>query len=257
MRPKIVAANWKMNKSFDEGLELAAEIVQRLARTDQHGIQVILLAPFIHLEAISKLTEMSQIQLGAQNFHEQADGAFTGEISAPMLRSVGAQFVLVGHSERRQYAGEDGALLAQKMNTALTYGLRPIFCCGESQQSRSAGQQETFVNEQLAASLFHLTEAQLAQVTIAYEPVWAIGTGNTPTPEQVQAMHKTIRHTIARQYGRKVAQSIPILYGGSCNAQNANTLFACPDVDGGLIGGASLEANSFIAIVDSLVQLTA
>ena len=253
MRPKIVAANWKMYKEFDEGLKLATEVARQLPRPGQHGTQVILLTPFIHLEAISKLPEAGRLQLGAQNCHEQAEGAFTGEISAPMLRSAGAQFVLVGHSERRQYLGEDSTLLAQKMNTALNHGLRPIFCCGESQQSRSAGQQETFVNEQLAASLFHLTEAQIARIIIAYEPVWAIGTGNTPAPDQVQAMHKAIRHTIARQYGEEVAQAIPILYGGSCNAQNANTFFACPDVDGGLIGGASLEANSFIAIVDSLV----
>ncbi|MEM9416736.1 MAG: triose-phosphate isomerase [Bacteroidota bacterium] len=252
MRPKIIAANWKMHKDFEEGLQLATEVTQRLSTPEQATTQVILLVPFIHLEALSKLPAAERLQLGAQNCHEQAAGAFTGEISAPMLRSVGAQFVLVGHSERRQYFGEKSTLLAQKMTTALAHGLRPIFCCGESQQSRAAGQQEVVVTEQLAASLFHLTAAQIAQVIIAYEPVWAIGTGSTPTPTQVQAMHQAMRHAIAQQYGEEIAQGIPILYGGSCNAQNASALFACPDVDGGLIGKASLELDSFITIVNSL-----
>ena len=253
MRPKIVAANWKMYKDFDEGLQLATELAQQLLKPAQHTAQVILLVPFIHLEAISKLLPVAgPLHLGAQNCHAHAAGAFTGEIAAPMLRSVGANFVLVGHSERRQYFGEDSPLLAQKVTTALTYGLRPIFCCGESKQTRAAGQQETFVNEQLAASLFHLTDTQIAQVVIAYEPVWAIGTGSTPVPAQVQARHKTIRHTVAHQYGEEIAQGIPILYGGSCNAQNASTFFACHEVDGGLIGKASLEVDSFVAIVNSL-----
>ena len=253
MRPKIVVANWKMHKDFNEGLQLATEVARRLSKPGPHTAQVILLVPFIHLEAISKLLPVTgSLHLGAQNCHAYASGAFTGEIAAPMLRSVGATFVLVGHSERRQYCGEDSPLLAQKMTTALQYGLRPIFCCGESQQARAAGQQEAFVNAQLAASLFHLTEAQIARIIIAYEPVWAIGTENTPAPAQVQAMHQAIRHTIAYRYGQEVAQSIPVLYGGSCNAQNAPTFLACPDVDGGLIGKASLEANSFIAIINSL-----
>ena len=252
MRPKIVVANWKMHKDFDEGVQLATEVAQWLSMPRQPTTQVILLVPFIHLEALSKLPEAGRLQLGAQNCHEQAAGAFTGEIAAPMLRSVGAKFVLIGHSERRQYFDENSTRLAQKMTTALTYGLRPIFCCGESQQSRAAGQQEAVVTEQLAASLFHLTASQIAQVILAYEPVWAIGTGSTPTPTQVQAMHQAMRHAIAQQYGEEIAQGIPILYGGSCNAQNAPTFFACPDVDGGLIGKASLEVDSFIAIVNSL-----
>ena len=252
MRPKIVAANWKMHKDFGEGLHLATEVVHRLSKPGQSIAQIILLVPFIHLEAISKLLPIAGLlHLGAQNCHEHASGAFT-EVAAPMLRSVGAKFVLVGHSERKQYFGEDSPLIAQKVSTALTYSLRPILCCGESQQTRAAGQQEAFVNGQLAANLFHLTEAQIAQVIIAYEPVWAIGTGSTPAPAQVQAMHQAIRHTIAHRYGEKIAQSIPILYGGSCNVQNAPTFLACPDVDGGLIGKASLQADSFIAIVNSL-----
>lgn len=256
MRSQIVAANWKMNKNFGEGLKLATEVAQRLAPADQRTVQVILFVPFIHLEAINRLPEAGNLRLGAQNCHEQIAGAFTGEISGPMLQSVGVQFVLIGHSERRHYFGEHNALLAQKVSTALTCGLRPVFCCGESQQSRAAGEQAHFVQQQLAESLFHLTEAQIARVIIAYEPVWAIGTGNTPAPEQVQAMHQIIRHTIARQYSEEVAQAIPVLYGGSCNAQNSPAFFACPDIDGGLIGGASLEADSFITIVNSLASST-
>lgn len=251
MRSKIVAANWKMHPDFKAGVQLATEVIQRLPQPRQQDVQVVLIPPFIHLEALGKLLPPS-VYLGAQNCHEQTAGAFTGEVSAPMLRSVGADFVLIGHSERRQYFGEDDALLAQKMTTALEHGLRPIFCCGESKPIHAAGQQEAFVHEQLSASLLQLADTQLTQVVIAYEPVWAIGTGATPTPEQVQAMHRFIRRTIAHRYGEDIAQSISILYGGSCNARNARTFFTCPDVDGGLIGGASLEATSFVAIVNSL-----
>lgn len=254
MRPKIVVANWKMNQAFDKGLQLAAKVVQILyGRSVQHTAQVILLPPFIHLDAMRQLLPTSgYVHLGAQNCHEQAFGPFTGEIAAPMLRSVGARFVLVGHSERREYFGEDSMLLAQKVTIALLHGLRPIFCCGESHQTRLEGHQEPFVHQQLSAGLFHLSATQIAQVVIAYEPVWAIGTGNTPIPTQIQSMHKSIRTTIAHQYGKTLAQSIPILYGGSCDAENAHTFFACADVDGGLIGKASLEVASFIAIVNAL-----
>jgi len=253
MRQKIVVANWKMHKDFGEGLQLATRVIQMLHKSVEHAVQVVLLPPFIHLDAIRKLLPTSgHIHIGAQNCHQHAFGAFTGEIAAPMLRSVGTNFVLVGHSERRNYLGEGSALLAQKMTVALMSGLRPIFCCGESKQTREAGHQEFFVKKQLATSLFHLSVAQIAQIVIAYEPVWAIGTGSTPAPTQVQAMHHSIRSTIAHKYGERIAQSIPILYGGSCNAKNARTFFACPDVDGGLIGKASLEAESFVSIVNSL-----
>ena len=253
MRQKIVVANWKMHKDFGEGLHLATRVIQMMYKPAKHAVHVVLIPPFIHLDAIRKLLPTSgNIHIGAQNCHEHAFGAFTGEIAAPMLRSVGASFVLVGHSERRKYLGEDSALLAQKVTIALMSGLRPIFCCGESKQTRAAGHQELFVREQLSTSLFGLSAAQIAQVVIAYEPVWAIGTGSTPAPAQVQAMHNSIRSVIAHQYGKEIAQSIPILYGGSCNAQNARTFFACPDVDGGLIGKASLEAESFVPIVNSL-----
>lgn len=253
MRQKIVVANWKMHKDFGEGLQLATRVIQMLYKPVKHAVQVVLLPPFIHLAAIGKLLPKSgPIHIGAQNCREHAFGAFTGEIAAPMLRSVGASFVLVGHCEKREYFGEGNALLAQKMTVALMSGLRLIFCCGDSKQTRAAGHQEIFVKKQLSTSLFHLSAAQLAQVVIAYEPVWAIGTGSMPAPTQVQAMHNFIRSTIAHQYGEEIAQSIPILYGGTCNARNARTFSACPDVDGGLIGKASLEAESFVPIVYSL-----
>jgi triosephosphate isomerase (TIM) len=253
MRQKIVVANWKMHKDFGEGLQLATRVIQMLYKPVKHAVKVVLLPPFIHLDAIRKLLPTSgHIHIGAQNCHEHAFGAFTGEVAASMLQSVGASFVLVGHSERRKYLGEDSALLAQKMIVALMSGLQPIFCCGESKQTRAAGHQEIFVKKQLSTSLFRLSAAQIAQVVIAYEPVWAIGTGSTPAPTQVQDMHHFIRSTMAYQYGEEIAQSIPILYGGSCSAQNARAFFACPDVDGGLIGKASLEADSFVLIVNSL-----
>ncbi len=253
MRPKIVVANWKMHTDLNEGLELATGVIQQLSKQKQHTVQVILLVPFTHLEAVSKLLPDKGIFfLGAQNCHKYTSGAFTGEVSAPMLHSVGAKFVLIGHSERRHLLGEDSPLLAQKITTAIACGLRPIFCCGETQSTRVLRQQENFVNEQLVTGLFHLNEAQIGQVIIAYEPVWAIGTGSTPAPDEVQAMHKALRYTIAHRYSFQIAQSIPILYGGSCNAQNASVFLSYPDVDGGLIGKASLELDSFTAIVNSL-----
>lgn len=255
MRPKIIVANWKMNKDFEEGLALATKIIQTLSHPAKRTVQVVLLPSFIHLDAISRLLPASGcVRLGAQNCHNQAFGAFTGEVSAPMLRSVGASFVLIGHSERREYLGEDSTLLAQKVSIALIHGLRPIFCCGESNRIREEGAQASFVNDQLAKGLFHLSATQIIQVIIAYEPFWAIGTGDTPEPTQVQAMHQSLRHTIARQYGQEIAQSIPILYGGSCHAKNAYTFFACPDVDGGLIGKASLEAETFVSIIDCVEE---
>jgi len=252
IRPRIVVANWKMHKDLEEGLALAARMIQMLHVPTKYPTQVILLPPFIHLSMLHKLLPTSgYVHLGAQNCHEQAFGAFTGEISPPMLRSVGAEFVLIGHSERRTYFREDNALLARKVSISLAYGLQPIFCCGESKKTREEGYQESFVNNQLAESLFGLSAAQIVKIIIAYEPVWAIGTGSTPTSAQVQAMHKSIRHTIAHQYGEEIAQRIPILYGGSCSPKNANSFFACPDVDGGLIGTASLEAEAFVSIINS------
>ncbi len=242
-----------MHLDLPTGLRLATAVVQ--AVPDQAGVEVILLPPYVHLSAISALLPASgAVQLGAQNCHEHTEGAFTGEIAAPMLRSVGARFVLIGHSERRQQWGEEAPRLAQKVTTALEQGLKPLFCCGEHKDTREAGTEVAFVQQQLAEGLFHLSAAEMAQVVLAYEPVWAIGTGKTPQPAQVQAMHQTIRAAVAQQYHPTLAQHLPILYGGSCNAQNAPTLFACPDVDGGLIGRASLQADAFVPIVQALIS---
>mmetsp|Transcript_10268 Transcript_10268/g.23713 ORF Transcript_10268/g.23713 Transcript_10268/m.23713 type:complete len:292 (+) Transcript_10268:986-1861(+) len=250
MRPKLIIANWKMHQDLQQGVVFSTKLVQMLCHAINPTVQIVLLPPFIHLEEIRKLLPSTDhMHLGAQNCHEKAYGAFTGEVSAPMLRSVGARFVLIGHSERRNFFGEDSTLLARKVTTAINYSLRPIFCCGESKQTREESCSTSFVHDQLVTSLFHLSDVQMAQVIIAYEPVWAIGTGNTPTPMQVQAMHQSIRKTISQQYGEGIAQNIPILYGGSCNAQNAPAFFACADVDGGLIGKASLEIEPFLSIV--------
>ncbi|MCG8340404.1 MAG: triose-phosphate isomerase [Cytophagales bacterium] len=251
MRPKIVAANWKMNKDLSEGIQLASEVIRRIQKAKKRSVQVVLIPPFIHLTTINRLAERENIYVGAQNCHEQALGAFTGEISALMLRSVGVTFVIIGHSERRQYFKEDDTLLAKKISIALKHDLQPIFCCGESLQIREEEKPIAFVKKQLSASLFHLSQQEMSKVAIAYEPVWAIGTGKTATPEQAQIMHEAIRMQIREKYGKETADNIPILYGGSCNEQNAKKLFACPDVDGGLIGGASLQAASFISIVNS------
>lgn len=253
MRPRIIAANWKMHKTFDEGLQLAQAVIEQLKQNPRQGIQVILLPPFIHLEAISRLLPSpGNLYLGAQHCHEKPTGAFTGEIAVPMLRSVGAHFVLVGHSERRQYFGENNALLAKKITTVLAHGLRPIFCCGEPWQIQEKGQEASFVTQQLTEGLFHLAHEQMARVILAYEPVWAIGTGKTPSPSQIQTMHEAIRKTLARQYGASIGATIPILYGGSCDPQHAPALLACPAVDGVLVGKASLQAHTFVGIIDAI-----
>lgn len=253
MRPAIIAANWKMNTDCVTGLQLVDAILQRCPSSTALLPQVVLMPPYTHLAAVHKyLSSQSLIQLGAQNCHDQLSGAFTGEISVPMLQSVGVRYVLIGHSERRRQWGEDTALLAKKVSAVLAHGLQPIFCCGEEERTSSVQTAAAFVQQQLADSLFHLDETAIARVVIAYEPVWAIGTGDTPTPTQVQEMHSSIRSAVAQRYNASLAQRIPILYGGSCNKQNAAAFFACPDVDGGLIGGASLQADEFVAVVEAL-----
>lgn len=250
MRTQIVAGNWKMNKTLHEGLELVQAVLGRLGKTN--GL-VVFGTPYIHLHEVSKMINGAPgVHLAAQNCHQEEKGAYTGEISAGMLASVGAEFVILGHSERREYFQESDALLARKVDTALAHGLRPIFCCGESLAIREAGTHVAHVENQLKAGLFHLPVAEFRKIAIAYEPIWAIGTGRTATSAQAQEMHAAIRALLARQYGDAVAQDATILYGGSCNAQNAPELFAQPDVDGGLIGGASLKAEDFVAIVGSL-----
>jgi len=250
MRQKIVAGNWKMNKTRDEGLALVSELTNMIRDEVRGSAQVVLCPPFVHLTAVGKLIESyDNIRLGAQNCHQKASGAYTGEISATMLRSIGVEYVILGHSERRQYFGENNELLKEKVNIALENGLTPIFCCGESLAQREQGIHVDFVRRQLTESLFHLNNEQLRRIVIAYEPIWAIGTGKTATNAQAQEMHAALRAHLAARYGQELAGEIRILYGGSVNAGNAAELFASPDVDGGLVGGASLKSREFTDIV--------
>ena len=247
MRKKIVAGNWKMNLTLQEGVALAKEIVA-LNQTAP-ACEVVICTPFIHLATIAGVVEGTNVKLGAENCADKESGAYTGEVSAAMVKSTGAQYVILGHSERRAYYGETEATLRAKVDLALANGLDIIFCIGEVLGEREAGKQELVVAEQLEGSLYHLTAEQLAHVVLAYEPVWAIGTGKTATKEQAQEMHAFIRKTIAEKFGATAAEELTILYGGSCKPSNAAELFAQPDVDGGLIGGASLKAPSFQGIV--------
>ena len=249
-RKQIVAGNWKMNMNFDEGRDLAISIIRKLGPLKN---TVIFCPPYIHLNYLSVLLKgINNLHLGAQNCNEHEKGAYTGEVSASMLRSVGCTYVILGHSERRQHYGEDEGLLAQKVDRALSNQLQVLFCVGEKSDSREAGRQEQVVEEQLKGGLFHLDKNQMARVVIAYEPVWAIGTGKTASPAQAQQMHAFIRSLVAKKYGNPVAGQIAILYGGSVKPDNAAEIFSQQDVDGGLIGGASLKANDFVAIVNSL-----
>jgi triosephosphate isomerase len=252
MRKKIVAGNWKMNKTASEALELANE-VSKLVKSDVSAdVQVIMATPALYLSDVNKaIAGISNLAVAAQNCHEKASGAFTGEISAPMLASAGVNYVILGHSERRQYFNETNAQLAAKVDAALANGLTPLFCCGESLELREGGDFLEYVAQQLTESLFHLSAEDFAKVVIAYEPIWAIGTGLTASSDQAQEMHAYLRAHLAKQYGQAAADACSILYGGSCNAQNAQELFACADVDGGLIGGASLKAADFITIATS------
>lgn len=249
-RQPIVAGNWKMNKTFEEGRELARQIAEQLQPGD---VQVILCPPFIHLHSIAgAIKDTPNLSLGAQNCHQEESGAYTGEISAGMLKSAGAGYVILGHSERREYFEESEELLAQKVDRVLATGLKPIFCCGEKLEVREAGDHEALVARQVREALFHLEADAFAEIVIAYEPVWAIGTGKTASPEQAQQMHAYIRRLIGEKYGEPVADATSILYGGSVKPHNAEELFGKEDVDGGLIGGASLKATDFIAIVNAM-----
>ena len=250
MRKKIVAGNWKMNCSLPEGKKLASEVIHMVEDEVQNDTQVILIPPFIHLTAIHNLIGSSQkIFPGAQNCHQNQSGAFTGEISAAMLVSARATHVILGHSERREYFGETDEILAQKVKCVLENNLTPIFCCGERLEVREAGHHEELVRKQVAKALFDLSSEEIKKVVIAYEPVWAIGTGKTASAEQAQEMHTFIRKQIALNYSQEVADEISILYGGSVKSENAKEIFSQPDVDGGLIGGASLKSRDFINII--------
>jgi triosephosphate isomerase len=248
MRKKIVAGNWKMNMDYAEGISLFSEIVN-MVRDEKKGEQLaIICAPFIHLNSLSQLGGTT-VRIGAQNCHQNESGAFTGEISAKMVKSVGCEYVLVGHSERRQYFAESNEILAEKTTAALNNNLSPIFCIGETLDERNNGNYFNIIKSQLEEGTFNLSEAEFLKVVIAYEPVWAIGTGLTATSEQAQEVHAFIRNEIASKYGAAVADNTTILYGGSCNPKNAADLFAQPDIDGGLIGGASLKSRDFVDIV--------
>jgi triosephosphate isomerase len=252
MRSKIVAGNWKMNKTFEEGKVLASEIMSMVADEVKGNVKVIFCTPFPYLLTIkNQLGSNARISVGAQNCNENEWGAYTGEVSAPMLKAMGIPYVILGHSERRQYFGEDGKLLAKKVDAALKHDLLPIFCCGEPLEVREKGEHESLVRKQVEESLFHLDASSIRKVIIAYEPVWAIGTGKTATSQQAQDMHAVIRRLLSSKYGQDVADEISILYGGSVNAANAKELFLCPDVDGGLVGGASLKSREFTEIIKS------
>jgi triosephosphate isomerase (TIM) len=250
MRTKIVAGNWKMNKSFEEADNLIYEILDLLEENGKsEQVDVILCPPFIYLELAGDITEDSPVFVGAQNVSQYENGAYTGEISASMLRSMHIDFAIIGHSERRKYFKETDEELLAKAVTALKHDIAPIFCCGELLEERNAGKHFDVVKKQLEKTIFKLDPEDFARVIIAYEPVWAIGTGVNATSEQVQEMHFFIRELIWKKFGAEAAADKTILYGGSCNAKNAKELFSMPDVDGGLIGGASLKAEEFVQIV--------
>jgi triosephosphate isomerase len=250
MRKNIVAGNWKMNKTLQEGIELAKEINEVLT-TDKPNCDVVICTPFIHLASVVPVVDSSIIGVGAENCADKASGAYTGEVSAAMVASTGAQYVILGHSERRAYYHETPEILKEKVQLALASGLTPIFCIGEVKEERLEERQNEVVYAQLEGSLFDLSAEEFSKIVLAYEPVWAIGTGLTATPEQAQDMHAFIRRVVAEKWGGKVADNTSILYGGSCKPSNAKELFANPDVDGGLIGGASLKATDFKGIIDA------
>lgn len=250
MRKNIVAGNWKMNKTLQEGIELATELNTILA-ADKPACDVIICTPFIHLASVTPIVDKAVIGVGAENCADKVSGAYTGEVSAAMVASTGAQYVILGHSERRAYYHETPEILKEKVQLALVNGLTPIFCIGEVLEEREAGKQNEVVYGQLAGSLFDLSKEDFGKIILAYEPVWAIGTGKTATAEQAQEMHAYIRSVIAKQFGAEAADNCSILYGGSCKPGNARELFANPDVDGGLIGGAALKAADFKGIIDA------
>jgi triosephosphate isomerase len=252
MRKQIAAANWKMNLSQTEADTLLNELLQTEHHLAAHQ-EAIFAVPAIYIhQALSKLAGKQNVYVASQNCHQKSNGAYTGEISAPMFASVGVKHIVLGHSERREYFAESDALLAEKVNAVLAIDSTPIFCCGEPLDIREAGTQNSFVEAQLKNSLFHLSAEQIVKVVIAYEPIWAIGTGKTASSEQAQEIHAYIRSVFAAKYGQNIADQISILYGGSVKAANAKELFSQPDVDGGLVGGASLIATEFAAIINAL-----
>ncbi len=248
MRKNIVAGNWKMNTTLQEGVKLAQEVNEALCGIETK-CDVVICTPFTHLASVNNVIDPAKLGLGAENCADHAKGAYTGEVSASMVASTGAKYVILGHSERRQYYGETSETLRDKVALALENGLTPIFCIGEVLEERENGTYNDIVKTQIEEGLFNLSAEDFGKIILAYEPVWAIGTGKTATADQAEDMHAHIRNTIASKYGNEVAENTSILYGGSCKPSNAAELFAKPNVDGGLIGGAALDAPSFMGIV--------
>ena len=250
MRKKIVAGNWKMNLNLQEGIALAKEINEAMT-AEKPNCDVVICTPFIHLASVAQVLNADLVGLGAENCADKEKGAFTGEVSAEMVKSTGAQYVILGHSERREYYGETAEILKEKVQLALKHGLKVIFCCGETLEERESNRQNAVVKAELDGSVFNLTAEEWKNIVLAYEPIWAIGTGKTATSDQAEEMLCYIRSTVAEKYGKEVAEETSILYGGSCKASNAPELFSKPNIDGGLIGGASLKAADFKGIIDA------
>ena len=250
MRKKIVAGNWKMNTTVPEGIALAKAVAEKAAQTPEN-VDLIVAAPFTHLALLAPVLEGSKVQLSAQNCADHTSGAYTGEVSVGMLKSTGCTWTILGHSERRQYYGETDEKLVEKTRLALEAGLDVILCVGENLDQREAGEHFHVVTDQISQVLFHFSAEQMKHIVVAYEPVWAIGTGKTATAQQAEEIHACIREVLGSHFGLQVAEDTTILYGGSCKPSNAAELFAQRDIDGGLIGGASLKADDFIAIAQA------
>ncbi|MBI4946856.1 MAG: triose-phosphate isomerase [Bacteroidetes bacterium] len=260
MRKKIIAGNWKMNKTHREGMEMLAHFFKLLdfelslnEDTGKKFPEVVVAPPYLIVADAAMLAQGWDVKIAAQNCSSEKEGAFTGEISAAMLKAVKADYVIVGHSERRAYFGETNQLVAKKIDRALESDLSVICCVGETLQERESGKQLQIISRQIEECLFHQNNEQMKNIVVAYEPVWAIGTGKNATPEQAQEIHKHIRLVIAGKFGKDISENISILYGGSCNPKNAKSIFSQPDVDGGLIGGASLNAKDFIEVIKAIL----
>lgn len=253
MRKQIAAANWKMNLTFQQGEKLLDDILEAGVKLEKHQFAIFAVPyPYLLMTRSEVEKEEGNYYVAAQNCYHKKAGAFTGEVSTEMLHSMNIKYCVIGHSERREYFAESNAMLAEKVNLCLESFITPIFCCGEPLEIREAGTQNDFVATQLRESLFHLPADKISTIVIAYEPIWAIGTGKTASTEQAQEIHQYLRSVLANKYGEAVANEIPILYGGSVKANNAKELFSCPDVDGGLVGGASLVAADFVEIIKAL-----
>ena len=251
MRKKIVAGNWKCNTTVKEGVELAKSVNELVLTKGAKDVVVVLGTPFTHLTSVADVVDATRVIIASQNCAAVAKGAYTGEVSASMVKSAGATYVIIGHSERREYYHETSEILNKKLALTLEQGLTPIYCCGEALAIREAGTQNQFVKQQLDETIFLLPVEQILKIVIAYEPIWAIGTGVTASTQQAQDMLAFIRGLISSKYGKEVAEEISILYGGSCSPGNANELFSQPDIDGGLIGGASLKSEDFLTIINA------